>query len=181
MVPRKGVCIGASGVCIGAHLRRQHNSRQGMGSMAHQPHTTHSLLRGGSELRARARRGPTQVYDRLQAMALYSPVAGNQGGSYLTMWSSGGLQFEVIFFFSALAQMLVDQSYWQSAVAAKPSAAVKVPVPRRLPPRRPVPLLCGFLAAALTRQPARAMAHFPSDTTSAAPRRLATVLAGDMQ
>ena len=51
---------------------------------------------------------------------------GNQNGSYLTMWSSGGLQFEVIFFFSALSQMLVDQSYWQSAIAAKPTAAVKV-------------------------------------------------------
>ena len=56
----------------------------------------------------------------------YAPVAGNQDGSYLTMWSSGGLQFEVIFFFSALSQMLVDQSYWQSAIAAKPTAAVKV-------------------------------------------------------
>ncbi len=125
---------------------------------AHNPLT--AAMRLGAEI-PRAWRGAAQVYDRLQAMALYSPVAGNQGGSYLTMWSSGGLQFEVIFFFSALAQMLVDQSYWQSAVAAKPSAAVKVPVPCSLPPRRPVPLLCGFFAAALTRQPARAMAHFP--------------------
>ncbi|KAK9840778.1 hypothetical protein WJX81_004136 [Elliptochloris bilobata] len=69
--------------------------------------------------------GIDQIYDRLQTMALYAPVSGNQDGSYLTMWSSGGLQFEVIFFFSALSQMLVDQSYWQSAIAAKPTAAVK--------------------------------------------------------
>ena len=71
-------------------------------------------------------------------MALYSPVAGNQDGSYLTMWSVGGLQFEIIFFFSAVAQMVVDQSYWQSAIAAKPTAAVKVPAPANaagLPPR----------------------------------------------
>ena len=69
-----------------------------------------------------------QIYDRLQTLGqFYAPVAGNQEGSYLTMWSSGGLQFEVIFFFSAISQMLVDQSYWQSAIAAKPTAAVKVP------------------------------------------------------
>jgi len=35
-------------------------------------------------------------------------------------------RFEIIFFFSALSQMLVDQSYWQSAIAAKASCAVKV-------------------------------------------------------
>ncbi len=54
------------------------------------------------------------------------------------MWSVGGLQFEIIFFFSAVAQMVVDQSYWQSAIAAKPTAAVKVPAPANaagLPPR----------------------------------------------
>ena len=75
-------------------------------------------------------RGPArcaQIYDRLQTMGqYYAPVAGNQDGSYLTMWSVGGLQFEIIFFFSALSQMLVDQAYWQSAIAAKPTAAVKV-------------------------------------------------------
>ena len=35
-------------------------------------------------------------------------------------------RFEIIFFFSALSQMLVDQSYWQSAIAARASCAVKV-------------------------------------------------------
>ncbi len=84
---------------------------------------------------ALARCAGPQVYDRLQAMALYSPVAGNQDGSYLTMWSVGGLQFEIIFFFSAVAQMVVDQSYWQSAIAAKPTAAVKVPAPAFQPLR----------------------------------------------
>ena len=81
-----------------------------------------------------------QIYDRLQTMGqYYAPVAGNQDGSYLTMWSSGGLQFEVIFFFSALSQMLVDQSYWQSAIAAKPTAAVKAGARSQ-----PLPVNIGF-------------------------------------
>lgn len=33
-----------------------------------------------------------QIYDRLQQMTQAVPVAGNQDGSYLTMFSSGGLQ-----------------------------------------------------------------------------------------
>ena len=35
-------------------------------------------------------------------------------------------RFSIIFFFSALSQMLVDQAYWQSAIAAKATCAVKV-------------------------------------------------------
>ena len=33
-----------------------------------------------------------QVYQRLQAMTAALPVQGNQDGSYLTAFSSGGLQ-----------------------------------------------------------------------------------------
>ena len=33
-----------------------------------------------------------QVYERLQAMTAAMPVQGNQDGSYLTAFSSGGLQ-----------------------------------------------------------------------------------------
>ena len=33
-----------------------------------------------------------QIYDRLQQMTQALPVAGNQDGSYLTAFSSGGLQ-----------------------------------------------------------------------------------------
>eukprot|EP00891_Asterochloris_glomerata_P002745 jgi/Astpho2/2745/Aster-00924 len=64
-------------------------------------------------------------WERLNTLKDAIPVTGNQGGSYKTMWSDGGLQFEVIFFTSALSQMLVDQSYWQSAIAAKATQAVK--------------------------------------------------------
>ena len=34
------------------------------------------------------------------------------------MYSDGGLQFEVIFFFSALSQMFVDQGFWQASPAS---------------------------------------------------------------
>ncbi|KAK9816495.1 hypothetical protein WJX72_001008 [[Myrmecia] bisecta] len=65
------------------------------------------------------------VYERLKEAAIYFPVPGNRGGSYLTGFSEGGVEFSAIFFLSALAQMFVDQAYWQSAVAARPKAAVK--------------------------------------------------------
>ena len=42
------------------------------------------------------------------------------------VYSDGGLQFEVIFFFSALSQMFVDQGFWQSAIAADGVESVKV-------------------------------------------------------
>ena len=33
-----------------------------------------------------------QIYSRLETMATVLPVSGQQDGSYLTMWSSAGLQ-----------------------------------------------------------------------------------------
>jgi SSS family transporter len=52
-------------------------------------------------------------------------VADNAGGSYLTMVSWGGLQFGIINIVGNFGTVFVDQSYWQSAIAAKPSAAHK--------------------------------------------------------
>jgi SSS family transporter len=52
-------------------------------------------------------------------------VADNNGGSYLTMLSWGGLQFGIINIVGNFGTVFVDQSYWQSAIAAKPSAAHK--------------------------------------------------------
>ncbi|KAK9904775.1 hypothetical protein WJX75_002276 [Coccomyxa subellipsoidea] len=69
--------------------------------------------------------GIDDVYNRLQVMSANLPVPQQQDGSYLTMFSLGGFEFEIIFFFSALSQMLVDQSYWQSAIAARATSAVK--------------------------------------------------------
>lgn len=53
------------------------------------------------------------------------PVPGNNGNSYLTMLSSGGLMFGIINLVGNFGTVFVDQSYWQSAIAARPEAAAK--------------------------------------------------------
>jgi len=53
------------------------------------------------------------------------PVKDNRGGSFLTMMSWSGLQFGIINTIGNFGTVFVDQSYWQSAIAAKPSAAHK--------------------------------------------------------
>ncbi|KAL3698887.1 hypothetical protein R1sor_012963 [Riccia sorocarpa] len=49
----------------------------------------------------------------------------NRRGSYLTMFSNGGLQFGVFNIFSVFGQMFADQSYWQGAIAATPRSAYR--------------------------------------------------------
>jgi Na+/proline symporter len=53
------------------------------------------------------------------------PVPGNEGGSYLTMLSSDGLMFGIINIVGNFGTVFVDQSYWQSAIAARPSSAAR--------------------------------------------------------
>jgi Na+/proline symporter len=53
------------------------------------------------------------------------PVSGNKDGSYLTMLSGDGLMFGVINIVGNFGTVFVDQSYWQSAIAARPSSAAK--------------------------------------------------------
>jgi urea-proton symporter len=53
------------------------------------------------------------------------PISGNRDGSYLTMLSSGGLMFGIINIVGNFGTVFVDQSYWQSAIAARPEAAAK--------------------------------------------------------
>ena len=53
------------------------------------------------------------------------PVKDNRGGSYLTMISKGGIIFGVINIVGNFGTVFVDQSYWQSAIAAKPSSSTK--------------------------------------------------------
>merc|ERR1719191_2509224 len=53
------------------------------------------------------------------------PVADNNGGSYVTMLSLGGLKFGIINIVGNFGTVFVDQSYWQSAIAAKPASAHK--------------------------------------------------------
>jgi Na+/proline symporter len=52
-------------------------------------------------------------------------IPGNASGSYLTMISGGGLMFGVINIVGNFGTVFVDQSYWQSGIAAKPEAAYK--------------------------------------------------------
>jgi Na+/proline symporter len=53
------------------------------------------------------------------------PVSGNKEGSYLTMSSSGGLMFGLINIVGNFGTVFVDQTYWQSAIAARPESAAK--------------------------------------------------------
>mmetsp|Transcript_24041 Transcript_24041/g.54586 ORF Transcript_24041/g.54586 Transcript_24041/m.54586 type:complete len:721 (-) Transcript_24041:145-2307(-) len=53
------------------------------------------------------------------------PVEGNSQGSYLTMLSADGLMFGIINIVGNFGTVFVDQSYWQSAIAARPSSAAK--------------------------------------------------------
>lgn len=66
-----------------------------------------------------------QVWKSLIIRGAAVPVAGNKGGSLITMFSSKGLQFGWIFFASCFGWVWADQGFWQSAIAARPSAAYK--------------------------------------------------------
>ncbi|XP_043697464.1 urea-proton symporter DUR3-like [Telopea speciosissima] len=53
------------------------------------------------------------------------PVGGNYKGSYLTMLSSGGLVFGIINIIGNFGTVFVDNGYWMSAIAARPSSTHK--------------------------------------------------------
>lgn len=53
------------------------------------------------------------------------PVPNNSSGSYLTMLSADGLMFGIINVVGNFGTVFVDQSYWQSAIAARPSSAAR--------------------------------------------------------
>ncbi|KAH7416243.1 hypothetical protein KP509_14G082300 [Ceratopteris richardii] len=64
-----------------------------------------------------------RVWENLGTYARAAPVPGNKGGSYMTMFSRGGLEFGIVSTISSFGNVWADQSYWQSAIAAKPKAA----------------------------------------------------------
>ncbi|KAJ7562603.1 hypothetical protein O6H91_03G076800 [Diphasiastrum complanatum] len=83
---------------------------------------------------------PKHVYDKLLKIASNSrhcaeplshpgqacgPVSGNNGGSYVTMLSSGGLVFGIINIIGNFGTVFVDNGYWMSAIAARPSSTHK--------------------------------------------------------
>lgn len=69
------------------------------------------------------------VYNKLKDASTANKALGfldgNKDDSYVTMASSGGLIFGIINVVGNFGTVFVDQSYWQSAIAAKPSATVK--------------------------------------------------------
>ncbi|PNH09887.1 Urea-proton symporter DUR3 [Tetrabaena socialis] len=65
------------------------------------------------------------VYQRLRAVEVKHPVADNMGGSYVTMFSKQGFIFGIINIVGNFGTVFVDQSYWQGAIAAKPSATYR--------------------------------------------------------
>jgi SSS family transporter len=66
-----------------------------------------------------------EVYSRLTTKGNLFPVTNNRDGSYLTILSSGGLMFGIINVVGNFGTVFLDQSYWQAAIAARPSAATK--------------------------------------------------------
>merc|ERR1711966_5829 len=81
---------------------------------------------------------PSKVYKALEAVSSSTRdcsaiptdqncgyVAKNEAGSYLTMLSKGGMIFGIINIVGNFGTVFVDQSYWQSAIAAKPSSSTK--------------------------------------------------------
>ncbi|XP_050264612.1 urea-proton symporter DUR3-like isoform X1 [Quercus robur] len=83
---------------------------------------------------------PSEIYNRLVEVASKSriceqpvshygqscgPVSGNYKGSYVTMLSSGGLVFGIINILGNFGTVFVDNGYWVSAIAARPSSTHK--------------------------------------------------------
>ncbi|XP_050264614.1 urea-proton symporter DUR3-like isoform X1 [Quercus robur] len=83
---------------------------------------------------------PSEIYNRLVEVASKSriceqpvshygqscgPVSGNYKGSYVTMLSSGGLVFGIINIIGNFGAVFVDNGYWMSAIAARPSSTHK--------------------------------------------------------
>lgn len=68
---------------------------------------------------------PAAVYKRLRVIENWYPVADNMGSSYVTMFSKSGIIFGIINIIGNFGTVFVDQSYWQGAIAAKPSATYR--------------------------------------------------------
>lgn len=74
----------------------------------------------------------SEVYDRLELVSKYQAqdnidelITGNKEGSYLTMLSRDGFYFGMVNLVVNFGTVFIDQSYWQSAIAATPTASWK--------------------------------------------------------
>ncbi|KAH7907163.1 Sodium:solute symporter family-domain-containing protein [Hygrophoropsis aurantiaca] len=65
------------------------------------------------------------MYHLLEQAGQRRPVAGNEGGSYLTMKSNYGLVFMAIQIAGSFGNCMLDQGYWQRAIASKTQTAVR--------------------------------------------------------
>lgn len=68
---------------------------------------------------------PGKVWENLASVIRIEPVKGNLNGSYLTILSRNGLFFGLTNIVGNFGMVFVDQSYWQSAIAATPAASWK--------------------------------------------------------
>ncbi|KAI6129366.1 urea transporter [Pisolithus croceorrhizus] len=67
----------------------------------------------------------SKMHFLLSEASTVAPVAGNAGGSYLTLRSKNGLIFGVINLIGNFATVFQDQAYWQRAIASRPATTVK--------------------------------------------------------
>ncbi|KAH7929342.1 Na+/solute symporter [Leucogyrophana mollusca] len=65
------------------------------------------------------------MYRLLQQASVERPVAGNQDGSYLTLKSNYGLVFMIIQITGGFGTVMLDQGYWQRAIASEAKTAVR--------------------------------------------------------
>jgi Na+/proline symporter len=65
------------------------------------------------------------MYDLLVSASAWSPVSGNQEGSYLTMKSNAGILFGGCTIASGFSGVFCDQGYWQRAIASRPKSTTK--------------------------------------------------------
>ncbi|EPQ30416.1 uncharacterized protein PFL1_01942 [Pseudozyma flocculosa PF-1] len=67
---------------------------------------------------------PAAVYQKLVEASVPGPVEGNYEGSYLTLKTSGGVQFAWLSFMEYTGVVFLDASFHQKGVAATPEAAL---------------------------------------------------------
>jgi Na+/proline symporter len=67
---------------------------------------------------------PGQLWEILTNLATERPLAGNAGGSYLTMRSQGGGEFFVINLIGNFGTVFLDNSYFNKAIATSPVHAL---------------------------------------------------------
>ncbi|KAF0464844.1 Na+/solute symporter [Gigaspora margarita] len=68
---------------------------------------------------------PYKMYNLLVNFSSQNEVSGNEGGSYVTLSSSQGLQFGIISTIGNFGTIFVDNAYWQRAIAVRTSSTVK--------------------------------------------------------